>query len=166
VLEDKTAYAGNTELDKINITVIPAFAGGATIDMITDSDFTITMLDKYVEDVAPQGASNSANYITRPLSLTTEADSLKIMFDASIVNNTQVKVYYRAWNGNPDIRKIPFTDTGFVNDAVDTFGQFRERTIDLTGITSFRNVQIKIAMRSSNPTQVPMIKNFRMIALS
>ena len=164
--EDKTAYAGNPELDKINITVFPAFTGSATVDMITDSDFTITMLDKFVEDIAPQGSSNSANYITRPLSLTTEADSLKIMFDASILNNTQVKVYYRVWNGNPDLRKLPFTDTGFVNDAVDTFGQFRERTIDVTGITSFRNVQIKIAMRSSNPTQVPMIKNFRMLALS
>jgi hypothetical protein len=134
--------------------------------MITDPDFTITMLDKYVEDGAPNGASNSANYITRPLSLSTEADSLKIMFDGSIVNNTQVKIYYRAWNGNPDLRKIPFTDTGFINDAVDTFGQFRERTVDITGMTSYRNIQIKIVMRSSNPTQVPMIKNLRMLALS
>ena len=166
VAEDKTAYAGNTEFDKINITVSPAFANTATVDMITDPDFTITMLDKYVEDGAPNGASNSANYITRPLSLSTEADSLKIMFDGSIVNNTQVKIYYRAWNGNPDLRKIPFVDTGFTNDAVDTFGQFRERTVDITGMTSFRNVQIKIVMRSSNPTQVPMIKNLRMLALS
>lgn len=166
VLEDKTTYAGNPEFDKINITVTPAFAGSATIDMITDSDFTITMQNKYVEDFAPQGATNYANYITRPLSLTVEADTIKMMFDASILNSTSIKIYYRAWNGTPDLRKVPFVDTGWTNDAYDTYGLFREREVNVSGITAFRNIQIKIAMRSTNPTQVPMIKNFRMLALS
>jgi hypothetical protein len=166
VLEDKTAYLGNPEYDKINITVTPAFTGSATIDMITTSNFAITMQNKFVEDVAPIGATNYANYITRPLALSVEADSIKILFDASVLNSSSVKVYYRTWNGTPDLRKVPFIDTGWVNDSADVVGVFREREINLNNLTAFRNVQIKIAMRTTNHTQVPMIKNFRLLALS
>jgi hypothetical protein len=166
VSEDKTAWLGNPEYDKINITVTPAFTGSATIDMITDLDFAITMQNKFVEDFAPQGATNYANYITRPLSLSVEADTIKVLFDASMLNSSSVKVFYRTWNGTPDLRKIPFVDTGWINDATDVAGVFREREINLTGLTAFRNVQIKIAMRTTNHTQVPLIKNFRLLALS
>jgi hypothetical protein len=172
VAEDKNiagnavAYAGNAELDKCVITVTPAFAGGATIDMITDSDFSITMLDKYVDDMAPIGVTSYANYITRPLSLTTEADTIKLMFDASIPSSTAIKVYYRTWSGNSDLRRLPYVNANFSNASYDTFGVFTERTIDVAGVTSYRNLQIKIVMTSSNPTIVPMVKNLRLIALS
>lgn len=172
VAEDKNsstnavAYAGNPELDKIVITLDTAFAGSATIDMIADNDFSIVMLNKYVSDIAPVGVTSYANYITRPLSLTLEANEIKIMFDASIPTNTGIKVYYRVWNGNADLRKLPYIDTGFVNGSADTFNTYKERTIDITDVTSFSNLQIKLVMTASNPTIVPMVKNLRLLALT
>ncbi len=163
---DTTTFAGNEEGDKIILKVYPPFTGSATIDMITDEDFSITMYDKYVEDFAPVGAHNQANYVTRTMTLAQEADTLKIMFDASIVNRTDIKVYYRTWNGDAESREVSYTDTGFLNSSYDTVGSFAERVIDIEGITPFRNVSIKIVMKSKNPTSVPVVKNFRMLALS
>lgn len=163
---DSTTFAGNTELDKINVFVSPAFAGSASIDMITDNDFSIKMLDKYVEDFAPVGSHNYANYITRTLSLANAAEALKIMFDASIVNKTNIKVYYRVWAGDADLRKLPYVDSGFSNDTTDIEGSFSERSIDLTNLSSFTNVSIKLVMKSTDPAAVPLVKNFRMIAYS
>jgi hypothetical protein len=159
-------FAGNSELDKINVVVSPAFTGSASIDMITDSDFTIVMKDKYVEDFAPIGSTNLANYITRTLSLANSAESLKIIFDACIVSRTSVKVYYRAWSGDTDLRYLPWQDTGWVNTDVNPEGVFSERNIDLSGLTEFTNVTLKIVMRSTDSSKVPQIKNLRMIAHS
>jgi hypothetical protein len=159
-------FAGNSELDKINVVVSPKFAGSASIDMITDSDFTIVMKDKYVDDFAPVGSTNPANYITRTLSLANSAEALKILFDACIVSRTSVNVYYRTWSGDTDLRYLPWQDTGWVNTDINPEAVFSERTIDLSGLTEFTNVSLKIVMRSTDPSKVPQLKNLRMIAHS
>lgn len=163
---DTNTFAGNEELDKINVFLSPEFAGSATLDMITDADFSIVMHDKYVDDFAPIGISNQANYITRTLSLANAADSLKVIFDASIVSRTDVKVYYRTWNDNIDLRTLPWTDSGFVNTDINAEGNYSERTIDLESLLPFTNVSLKIVMRSTDSSRVPLIKNLRMIAHS
>jgi hypothetical protein len=134
--------------------------------MITDPDFSIKVLDQYVDDYAPTGSHNAANYITRTLSLTNAAELLKIVFDANIVNNTSIKVFYRTWTGTVDLRKLPYKDSGFVSVSTDPEGKFVERTIDITDLASFNNVQIKIVMKSNDPVFVPKVKNLRLLALS
>jgi len=163
---DNSVYAGNTNLSKVNVYVEPAFAGSATVNMVSDNDYTITQLDRFVEDFAPLGATNAANYVTRTLTLATAADSLKIIFDANIVTATDLKVYYRTWDGEQDLDLLPYTDTGFNVQNLDTEGNFRERTIDLEDLPLFTNVNIKIVMKSTNGAAVPKIKNLRMIAHS
>ena len=166
VVEDKTTYAGNTELDITKVVLDRNFSGAATIDMITDLDFSITVQNRFVDDTAPYGSTNSANYVTRTLSLTNAAEALKVIFDSNIVNNTDMKVYYRTWTGNVDLRKIPYKDTGFRALSNDTEGVFVERTIDIENIAPFNNVDIKIVFKSNNPVYVPKIKNLRLLALS
>jgi hypothetical protein len=163
---DSSTFSGNSELDKINVIVSPAFPGSASIDMITDNDFSIVMKDKYVEDFAPIGSTNAANYITRPLSLANAAEALKIIFDACILAKTTVKVYYRIWGGDADLRYLRWIDTGWENSQFNQEDIFTERNIDLSNLTQFTNVSLKIVMRSTDPSQVPKIKNLRMIAHS
>jgi hypothetical protein len=163
---DNTTLAGNPELDKINVYLTTTFAGNATIDMVTDTDFAIKMLDRFVEDFAPISAFNAANYITRTLTLAEAADSLKIMFDASIINRTDVKVYYRTWDGELDIDTLNWIDTGFDAGANEAEGVFVERELDIADIPDFTNVQFKIVMKSDQGAKVPKVKNFRAIAHS
>jgi hypothetical protein len=159
-------YAGNVERDVIRVVLEGTFSTTATIDMITDPDFTIKIMDKYVSDTAPYGCTNYSNYITRTLSLTQPAEIVKVMMDANIVNNTQIKVYYRTWTGDVDTRKLRWNDTGFDVSAQDSDGKFIEREVTVTDIPSFNNIQIKIVFKSSNPVNVPKVKNLRLLALS
>ena len=166
VVEDKTTYAGNAELDTTKIILDKAFGTTATIDMITDPDFNISVYDKYVDDIAPYGVHNSAQYVTRTLSLTEAATVIKVLFDGNIVNNTSIKVFYRTWVGDTDLRKLPWTDTGYVSDSYDQEGKYVEREVNIKNLTPFNNIQIKVAFKSSNPTYIPKLKNLRLIALS
>ena len=165
---DSTTFAGNVEADITKIYVTPPFniSGALSVDMTTDTDFSIVQLDKFVDDFAPVGATNMANYITRKLSLQTPADSIKVMFDACILSRTDIKVYYRGWDGDIDLKKVNWVDTGFVNDSYQVDRTFAERTIDVEGIKSFSNLSIKIVLKSSDPAQVPTVKNLRVIAYS
>ena len=166
VVNNTTTFAGNADGDAVNILVYPEFADAASIDMITDGDFSIIQLDKYVDDFAPVGSTNAANYITRTLSLTNPADNIKIVFDASIVSLTDVKVYYRTWEGEVDLKKLPFTDSGYSNPLFNSEGIYSERTIDVNGLAPFKNLQIKLVLRSGDPSKVPLLKNLRLIAYS
>ena len=166
VEDDSTTYGGNAELDKIKVYLDRAFGVSSTTIDMSSATYDISVLDRYVADFAPVGSYNFANYITRTLSLTDSADTLKIMFDANIVNKTDIKVYYRTWTGNVDLRKIPYVDSGFSATSYDTEGKFMERNIDISGIASFNNVSIKIVFKSTDPVSVPKIKNLRILALS
>ncbi len=165
-VEDATTYAGNEELDLTKVVLERAFGTTSSFNMTTDNDFEVAVYDKYVSDIGPIGSSNNANYVTRTLSLSEAADSFKIIFDANIVNNTAIKVFYRTWTGNVDLRKVPYTDTGYVSINTDADGKFIERSVDVIDIEPFYNIQIKIVLKSTNPVYVPKIKNFRLLALS
>ena len=166
IVGDNTVYGGNTNLSKVTVVLGSAFVGSYTLDLITDPDYKISQLERYVEEWAPQGSHNYANYVTRPLNLVTAGESLKILFDANIVLGTDVKVYYRTWDGNTDLNILPFEDSGFTVQNIDTPNVFRERVIDVDTIPPFTAVQVKIVLKSINGAKVPKLKNFRMIAHS
>ena len=130
------------------------------------SDLNISVYDKYVDDISPFGVQNQAQYITRTLSLSEAATIIKVLFDGNILNNTSIKVFYRTWVGDTDLNKLPWADTGYASDSYDQEGKYKEREIDLTNLTPFNNVQIKIVFKSTNPANVPKLKNLRLLALS
>jgi len=129
-------------------------------------NFRIAQMDKFVEDWAPVGSSNYANYITRPLVLSNPADSIKILFDSNRPQGTDIKVYYKAWTGNVDLNTLEYVDSGFTLASVDPIDAFNERELDIIDITPFTSMIIKIVMKSSNPANVPKVKNLRIITHS
>ena len=130
------------------------------------SSWKVAQLDKFVEDWAPIGSSNYANYVTRPLVISNPADSFKIMFDANVPLNTNIKVYYKTWSGTVDLNNLNYTDTGFNVTTVDPVDVFSERMIDIEDITPFNNLVVKIVFKSNDPANVPKIKNLRIITHS
>ena len=128
--------------------------------------FKVIQLQKFVEDFAPVGAYNYANYITRPLLLEAPADSLKITFDASIPVNTDIKVYYRAVAGGDEINEQMWQNTNFSNLTTNAEGTFSKREITIEDITTFTKVHAKVVLKSTNPINVPKLKNFQLITYS
>jgi hypothetical protein len=159
--------SSNTSL---NLSTNPTFSiSGVSTDYYirkSTPNWKIDQLDKFVEDWAPTGTSNYANYITRPLVLSNTADSLKVLFDSSIPQFTDLKVYYKTWTTGADPSTLNYVDTGFTTAANDALDSFSEQSIDIENITPFTNAIIKIVMKSTDPSKVPRIKKLRLIAHS
>lgn len=132
----------------------------------TCASWSIKQYDAYVSDVAPTGATNLANYITRTLTLTNPANNLKILFDANIPINTNLKLYYRTWNDEVVLSKLRWIDTGFTASSKDSIDVFKERIHTLESLSAYKNIQIKIVFKSSNTVYVPKVKNLRVISYS
>ena len=167
-------------LERKVIGTVQSVSAG-TITLTTNSTITITQamfvrkpnlnwsinqLDSFVDDFSPSGVSNQANYVTRPLTLSTSADSIRMLFDATIPQNTDIKVYYRVWNGDQDLNKLKWTDAGFASLTKSAVDFFTEREVNVADITDFTNLQVKFVMKSSNPVYVPKVKNLRVVAHS
>ena len=160
VVAPDTIDAGDAEGDIVTVTLQGNFPATGTVSTSGQgSTFAISVLDKYVEDFAAVGVTNNANYITRTLTLTAPADSIKIIFDANMPEGTNVKVYYRAWDGAVDLNTLSYVDTGFTKTTSDALNIFTERSIDVENVSPFKNVAIKIVMKSNHPVFVPKIKN-------
>ena len=128
--------------------------------------WNISQLDSHVDDFSPTGSSNLANYVTRPLSLSTSANSIRMIFDSTIPQNTDIKVYYRVWNDNQDLNKLKWNNAGFTSLTKSAVDFFTEREVNVNDITDFTNLQIKFVMKSTNTAYVPKIKNLRVVAHS
>ena len=98
--------------------------------------------------------------------LDTAAENLRILFDANVPQNTNVEVYYRIWDDDVDLTKLKWSDTGFSVTSKDPIDIFSEREINVTNTTDFKNIQLKIVMKSTNTVFIPKIKNLRVIAFS
>ena len=167
VVSSDTVDAGDAEGDKVTLTLEGNFPATGTVTSNTQgATFAISVLDKYVADFAPVGATNKANYITRTLLLDSPADSVKILFDANLPEGTNLKVYYRTWENATDLNTLNYVDTGFVKSTSDAQNVFSERSITVEDIKPFKNVAIKIVMKSNHPVYVPKLKNLRLVAYS
>lgn len=120
------------------------------------------------------GGNALSKYITRRAKLASgmEATDLKAFLLARLPAGTSIKVYYKAsavgdtlFDDNVYTEMTlesadPYTDGGFVSYKYKTPTELALPTGD-----RFDTYAIKIVMLSSNPTQVPEVKNLRVIAL-
>ena len=161
------SITSDTELELLANAAIDVTAPGDTYAFQEEtSTYEIKSLQKFVEDFAPTGVYNYANYSTRPLLLETPGDSFKVIFDASIPVNTDLKVYYRVSSGSDEISEQIWENTNFINTTTNADGEFTEREITIEDLTIFSKLQIKIAFKSTNEIFVPKVKNLKLVAYS
>lgn len=130
-------------------------------------------------ELFPFGGSAFSKYITRKAVLAKglEATDLKAYLIAKKPVGTDIKVYYRVgvvgdtlFDDNQYVEMVlesndPITDVDFVSYKYKTPYEVSENSVATTTGDRFDTYSIKIVMLSSNPTQVPEIKNLRVIAL-
>ena len=145
------------------------------------SDFT---LDPRVNGIDTD--PNSAIYISKQVTLTKSADSLKVLLDAYRHSSNEIKVMYRLFrndspnqeqnyelfpgynnldeNGNIiNYSKNTGNSDTFVSPSVNS-NDFRGYEYTASNLPVFNGFQIKIIMTGTNQSFVPEIKNLRAIA--
>lgn len=138
-----------------------------------------TMGDPSTELTA-SGGQALCRYILSPVTLNSDikASLLHIWFAASIPTECFIRVYYRTLNTIEDSERDIKTkywryvgDTSTTKTAKDEFVDFEFLVEEIdyyddTSIKEFNQFSIKLVLESSDSAKIPLIKDFRVIALS
>jgi hypothetical protein len=135
----------------------------------------------WITEIAPYGATNSAIYITRPVSLVNAANSIHFWLTIMWPYGAQVDVYYKILPTNTNttfaaenyVLMAPDPNTDF--SPAQNLSDFKDyywtstpnpNPTNLTdNVGEFTQFAIKIVMRSTNSSAVPLCKQLRVIAL-
>ena len=149
-------------------------ASSMMMDTSANFDNTTTNVrSTFVSSTEARGDSNAAVYCTKQVVLQNPANAIHVFFDGYKAIDTngvasEIKVFYKVLG--PD-SNLQFVDKGWVEatikNAVPADGSdFREHEYEIESLEDFTTFSIKIVLQSSSTTNVPLIENFRAIALS
>jgi hypothetical protein len=148
--------------DGSSITLADTFtvtAAGASI--------TLTSREMFVDEIAPINSTTISKYVSKKVNFANTSTYLRVQLAASVPAVGKLLVYYKV---NPagsalDFDTVPYT---LLNpDAsipVSSNGSFSDVTFSLSGLSAFDAVQVKLVMQSTDTSQVPMVKDLRIIA--
>lgn len=127
----------------------------------------------YVAETNPGGGSHAAKHITKPVTLADDAVGIKVIAGVHRPSASDFLLYYRTAN-DENIQDLPWvladdstketTPPSDENPAV-----FRDYEYLIGGqggdLQAFSQFQLKIVMRSTNSSKVPIFRDLRAIAL-
>jgi hypothetical protein len=148
--------------DGSSITTNAAFTTAAT-----GASITITSRELFVDEIAPVNSTTISKYVSTKVNFANTSTYLRIQLAAAVPPAAKLSVYYKV---NPagstaSFDSIPYTL--FTPDATipyTTNNTFTDVTYSLSGMAAFDAVQVKLVMQSSDTSQVPMVKDLRIIA--
>jgi hypothetical protein len=154
----------------VNANVITVAAPTPFTAATNQANVFLTQYGRYVAESGPDGCTTAARYITHQLALASASNSLQVYFDINLPPGAFIDVYYQTitTNQTSDINTwVPMSIDNGVNTTTTTNPtQFNEYTYTVDKITPFTLFAIKLVMRGGNTSQVPLVQNFRAIALT
>jgi len=122
----------------------------------------------YVADTAASGISNANRYVTKRVDLNNEADVLDVFINANKPSGASIDLYFKVLGAGDD---SDFDSLGWIAAAPDEniitndAGSFNEVHYSIDpAIGKFGSFAFKIVLRSTNSSNVPVLKDFRAVA--
>jgi hypothetical protein len=124
----------------------------------------------FAEEIAPVGSSTVSKYVTKPIKLANDSSNLTIRFGANIPNASDIQVYYKTGKGDSKALKttkytLANPDSALVNVELGNTS-FSDCTYTINNMTAFDTVVVKLIFRSTNSSAVPLVRDFRVVALA
>jgi hypothetical protein len=164
------------DLNRVNISTIGNRINSPIYDYVTDSRINF-----------PSGDPVAAIYVSKFVQLEKSSDSLRVFFDAYRPDTSDIRVLYRIFRPDGAINSASLWELFPGYDNIDINGQvisqsknnsrpdkfvgpsiskedFRSYEFSANDLAQFTGFQIKIHMTGTNSSQVPLIKNLRVIA--
>lgn len=136
---------------------------------------TDTTVDKYTINAAAEttaiGGKEIAKHISIPAILANASTGIKLFLAVNRPTEASVDVYYRVGGENTNLRQVDWTlldpeSTPAPDDNPTIFRDYQYLAGGIGGtLTPFTRMQFKIVMRSINASKVPLIRDFRAIAM-
>jgi len=154
------------------ITAVAADGSSITFDSAVTAitgNATLTQRERFVAENAPLESSTYSKYVTKRVNLANHSNYLRVKFAANIPAEASIEVWYKT---NIVGSNTPFENASYsqmtIDAAVPTSSnaqdQFFDASYSMDDLVAFDAVQVKIVMKSSNSSQVPRIKDLRVLA--
>jgi hypothetical protein len=130
---------------------------------------TLTQRERFVDEIAPIEGSTYSKYVTKKVNLANASNFLRVRFAGNIPADASVEVYYKTavLGSNSSFESVPYSlmtvDSPVVN-ASNSSDQFFDIAYSQDNMQAFDAVQLKLVLKSSNSSEVPRIKDLRVIA--
>ena len=130
------------------------------------SSVGIVCKDFFVSELASRGSSSASKYITKKIDLGSESTMLNIRFAASVHPLADIEVWYKTVNSSSNLSfdSVNFTRADDSNIVKSTSSEFRDVNIKVENLPSFTSCAVKLVLKSSSSSNVPLIKDLRIIA--
>jgi len=130
---------------------------------------TLTQRERFVDEIAPLESSTYSKYVTKRVNLANASNFLRVRFAGNIPAEASVEVYYKTAvvGSNSAFESVPYrlmtVDAPIVNASNET-DQFLDIAYSQNNMESFDALQLKLVLKSSNSSEIPRIKDLRVIA--
>lgn len=120
-------------------------------------------------EVYPDVGLSTAKYVTKQINLNDSATTIRILFSACVPNlaNTNVDVYYKVGDSSSSTFAaaqyvLANPKTAYVKTQ--NSKSFTEAEYLIEDITPFNAIRVKLVFKSDNTSQVPRVKDLRVLA--
>jgi len=141
----------------------------STAPSAVTGNVTLTQRERFVDEIAPLEGSTYSKYVTKRVNLANASNFLRVRFAGNIPAEASVEVYYKTAvvGSNSSFESVPYTlmdvDTPIVN-ASNASDQFIDIAYSEDNMSAFDAVQLKLVLKSQNSSEIPRIKDLRIIA--
>jgi hypothetical protein len=154
------------------VTAVAADGTSITFDSAPTAvtgNVTLTQRERFVAENAPLESSTYSKYVTKRVNLADHSNYLRVKFAANIPAEASIEVWYKT---NIVGSNTPFENASYTRMTIDAAvptasnsqDTFYDASYSMDELVAFDAVQIKIVMKSSNSSQVPRIKDLRVLA--
>jgi hypothetical protein len=154
------------------ITAVAADGTSITFDSAVTAitgNATLTQRERFVAENAPLESSTYSKYVTKRVNLANHSNYLRVKFAANIPAEASIEVWYKT---NIVGSNTPFENAPYLQMTIDSAiptssnaeDQFYDASYSMDDLVAFDAIQVKIVMKSSNSSQVPRIKDLRVLA--
>jgi hypothetical protein len=133
---------------------------------------TVIQREHFVADNAPNNSATYSKYVTKRINLASDMPStmLRVKFAVNLPAEAAVEVWYKtalvgsgsSFDTQPYVQMTP--DSTIANFDNST-GRFVDASFSVENLDAYDGVQVKVVMKSTNTSQVPRIKDLRVLAL-
>lgn len=125
--------------------------------------------DLSTNETADKNGDALAKYITKRITLKDSATALRVYVAVVRPANATIEVYAKILTvdeqSNTTFDEKEYTLLNNIDYPLFNDSEFKDYTFELDGISPYNTFAVKIVMRSSETSDVPLIKDFRAIAL-
>jgi hypothetical protein len=133
----------------------------------------IKQRERFVAETAPDNSSSYTKYVTKKINLTNASTDgstyLRVKFAINLPVEAGIEVWYKtspvgsttAWDSIPYTQMTPDATIPYYSNST---GRFIDASFSKSNMETYDAVKLKIVMKSTNSSEVPRIKDLRIIS--